>query len=114
MNLNPEILALETLLNCPVVQDLFLDQGTRFVVFTYEDEDTELSGDDEVLIESAALQISYYTPIDYDYFADKATIKSYLRSNDYIITSIQTFIDSEDIKDTVQLRRTIFSVRKAA
>jgi hypothetical protein len=113
MNLNSELLALSTILNCPVKQDVYKGKENRFVVFTYENEEPELCGDNDVLIEKGSIQLSYYVPESYNYFNDKATIKSYLRGLDYYIESVQTFMDDEDIKDSVQLRRLLFFIQKA-
>ena len=113
MNLNGELLALSTILNCPVEQDLYKGKERRFAVFTYENEEPEVVGDNDVLIEKASIQLSYYVPENYNYFKDKAAIKSYFRGLDYYIESISTFIDDEDIKDSVQLRRLLFYIQKA-
>lgn len=114
MNLNSELLALKDLLKCPVVQDLYTDQGTRFATFTYDLEEPELCGDNDVLIEKATIQISYYFPLSYNYFADKEAIKAYLHGLDYIVEYIQVFVDEEDIKDSIQLRRMLITAQKAA
>ena len=117
MNLNREMLALGTVLNCPVAQDVFkekndTDRTYRFVVFTCEDERGEMAGDDTVLMERARIQLSYYVPLSYNYIADKRTIKAYLRNLDYYIESISVFVDDEDIKESTQLRRILFEIEK--
>lgn len=117
MNLNREIIALGTVLDCPVAQDIFIekndtDRTYRFLVFNCEDERTELAGDNEVKMERGRIQLSYYVPLSYNYLADKRTIKSYLRSLDYYIESISVFVDDEDIKESTQLRRILFEIEK--
>jgi len=113
MNLNKELLALSQVLDCPVKQDIYKGKENRFAVFTYENEEPELCADNDVVIEKASIQLSYYVPETYNYFSDKAAIKQYLRGLDYYIESIQTFMDDEDIKDSIQLRRLLFYIQKA-
>lgn len=113
MNLNPELLALKDIIKCPVKQDVYKGKEQRFAVFTYENEEPELAADNDVVIEKATIQLSYYVPENYNYFSDKAAIKSYLRGLDYYIESIQVFMDEEDLKDTIQLRRLLFYIQKA-
>lgn len=113
MNLNKELLALSQVLNCPVEQDIYKGKENRFAVFTYENEEPELCADNDVVIEKASIQLSYYVPEIYNYFSDKAAIKQYFRGLDYYIESTQTFMDDEDIKNSIQLRRLLFYIQKA-
>ena len=116
MNLSKEIRALggSSLLNCDVAEDLYHGKADRYLVYTFDNEEPEVAGDNEVLIENATVQISYYVPEKYNYNTDNETIKSYLRSNDYYIESLTVMLDEADIVDDKYVRRLLFIVQKAA
>lgn len=115
MNLNKEIRALggADLLNCDVVQDLYHGKADRYLVYTFENEETELAGDNEVILEKVTVQLNYYVPEKYNYNVDKELIKSYLRSNDYFIESLTILLDEADKVDDKYIRRLLFIIQKA-
>lgn len=98
---------LGTATGLPVVQDEYVGDKTEYITFTYLDERPVEFGDDRPIIDTVYLQIQLITPKSYNYLNTKELIKATLEENDFIVTSIRSFLGSE-IYGTEKIRQTIF------
>lgn len=109
MNVNAKLRQLEEVTGYPVRPDEYSGSEEKYITFTYEDERPVLSGDNDEIAETAYLQVSLFTPKDFNYFPDKKKIKKALKEQGFNIESIQSWLD--DAKTgTKKTRRTIFIV----
>lgn len=106
MNVNRKIKCLEAVTGYPVRQDIYRGKEDKYIVFTYEDERTALEADNEELAGTAYLQITLYTPADYNYFSDKRKIKKELRDQGFNVESVQSWLEGENHR----IRHTVFTV----
>lgn len=112
MNINKELITiLKTATSLDVAPDEYDGKSDKYIIFTYEDERPVHWGDNNVLADTAYLQIQLITPKSYNYLTMKHTIRNTLEANDYIVTSIQSFL-SDDIQGTEKVRQTVFTVTK--
>ena len=96
MDINQKITGLgaSTLINCPVEQDVYTGKETKYITFTYEDERPKLRGNNQVLGDTAYIQISYFVPKDYNYMTDKHKIRNYLEAKGFQVTSIRCWMEN--------------------
>lgn len=110
MNVNPMILGLQDVTGYPVAQDIFKGKADKWIVFTYEDERGALFADDKEIIEGAVLQVTLYTPVQYNYFADKKKIKKYLIENGFQVEYIKSWVETKEQVGTEEIRHTLFQI----
>lgn len=110
MNLNELLIKLLSATGLPVDQDEYDGDSDKYIVFIYEDEKPEAYGDDEVIADTAYLQIQLITPKDFNYFSLKKQIRSLLEDADFNVTSIQSFL-GDVYQGTEKVRQTIFQVK---
>ena len=108
MNLNPIILGLRDVVGVPVEPDIYLGEEERYIVFTYEDERASWKADNNVLADTASMQVSYYCPYNYDYMADKEKIRDYLEEKGFVGIEIQSWIE-DAVKGVKKQRHTDFT-----
>ena len=100
MNVNEKIRTLEDVTGYPVRPDIYTGGEDKYITFTYEDERPALVAD---------LQVTLYTPEDFNYFSDKKKIKKHLKEQGFNVESIQSWLD--DAKTgTKKTRHTVFIV----
>lgn len=109
MNVNEKIRTLEQVTGYPVRPDVYSGKSDKYITFTYEDERGELYGDDQELATTAYLQISLYTPENFNYFEDKKKIKKQLKSEGFNVESIKSWIE-DSLDGTKKTRHTVFIV----
>lgn len=106
MNLNPIILGLKDVVKVPVEPDIYTGEDERFIVFTYEDERSSWKADNKVLAETVSMQISYYSPYNYDYMDDKEKIKRYLEEKGFVGIVVQSWVE-DAVKGVKKMRHTV-------
>lgn len=109
MNVNAKIRTLETETGYPVRPDIYSGDSDKYITFTYEDERGELYADGEELETTAYLQISLYTPENFNYFTDKAKIKAKLKEEGFNVESIRSWLE-DSLDGTHKTRHTVFIV----
>lgn len=109
MNINPIIMQLKTVTGYPVVPDLYMGDSDKWIVFTYEDERGALYGDNGEEYEQATVQITLYTPHNFNYMPDKKKIKKALIDRGFQLQSIRSWIE-DDEKTGSYIRHTSFTV----
>lgn len=107
MNINSRITGLEEVTGCPVEADIYTGTADRYITFTWEDERPASHGDNRAVADTAYLQISYFCPSDYDYFADKHTIRDYLESWGCKV-SMRSWLEDDVIRQGSRIRRVLF------
>ena len=111
MNVNQEILELETITGLPVSQDIYTGTGEKYITFTYNTENPVFWGDDEVMEDETVLQVNLYTPVGFNYMGLKHTIRDYLETIG-IVNSIGSWLDTFTVKNNLEktIRHTNFVV----
>lgn len=109
MDLNEMLIKLLGETGLPVEQDLYEGKEDKYIVFTYEDERPEASGDNRPIADTAYLQIQLITPKDFNYFILKQKIRNLLEGADFSVTSIRSFLGDVYI-GTEKQRQTVFQV----
>ena len=109
MNVNEKIRTLEKVTGYPVRPVIYSGKADKYITFTYEDERGELFADDEEQETTAYLQISLYTPENFNYFEDKKKIKKQLKSEGFNVESIQSWLE-DTLDGTKKTRHTVFIV----
>lgn len=107
MNLNEMLKGLLGQTGLPVEQDEYVEHGSRYIVFVYEDETPAYHGDNKVLADTVYLQIQLITPKNFDYFPLKEQIRDLLEGAGFIVTSTRSFLGTA-ITGTEKVRQTIF------
>lgn len=107
MNVNPLIMQLKDVTGYPVSPDIYTGKEDKYIVFTYEDERGALFADNEEVETQATIQITLYTPANFNYFADKKKIKKALTSYGFCVQHIQSWLD-EAQNGTDYVRHTVF------
>lgn len=108
MNVNSKIMELKNVTGYPVVPDLYTGEADKWIVFTYADERGALFGDNHEEYEQATIQITLYTPFNFNYMADKKNIKKALADLGFQIQSIQSWIEDQK-KAGAYIRHTVFT-----
>lgn len=108
MNLNEKILGLEAVTGYPVEPDLYEGNGDKYISFTYEDERPVLNADNRPVADIAYLQINFFCPKNFNYFADKKKIRDYLESQKFKVT-IRSWLEDAMTGDE-KIRRVLFEV----
>ncbi len=106
MNVNEKIRSLEQVTGYPVMPDVYRGTEDRYIIFTYEDERAALKADNEELADTAWLQVTLFTPENYNYFADKKKIKKALKDQGFIVDSVKSWLEGRNN----EIRHTVFSV----
>ena len=88
-----------------IAQDTYKGENESYLTFNYEDEKPSLFADNEVLQDTAYLQIHLFTPSTMNYHSLKRTIRDYLESISFFVTSIMTFEE-----DDIDKKHTVFTV----
>lgn len=102
MDITEYMVELAKTLSLDIAQDVYRGANQSYLTFTYEDEHGVLFGDNEILADIVYFQLHLLTPTNLNYMSIKRAIKSWLESNAFFITSIQTFEDTDvDKKHTV-------------
>lgn len=109
MNVNEKIRTLEEVTGYPVRPDLYTGREDKYITFTYEDERPVLVADNDEEAETAYLQVTLFTPEDFNYFADKKKIKKHLKEQGFNVESIQSWL-ADAKTGTKQTRHTVFTV----
>ncbi|MBQ0113998.1 MAG: hypothetical protein KBT03_12785 [Bacteroidales bacterium] len=108
MNVNKEIIELlGTATALPVAQDEYEGTSSSYLIFIYEDETPDNYADNKANCDTVYLQIQLITPKNYNYMNLKHIIRNALENNDWIVTSIQSFL-GDAIQGTEKIRQTIF------
>lgn len=108
VNVNRTLMGLKNVLTGYDVADgRYNGKSNKFVVFTYTDERAAFSADNRNKAIAANVNISIYTPENYNYLADKASIKNYLEDNGAQEISYMEFVEDE-IRGTDYMRHQIF------
>ena len=112
MDLTEILMKLAEVTGIEVYQDICTDEDAdRYITYVYQDERPALCGNNEVLADQCDIYVSLYTPIKFDYFGVKKTIRNYLEANEFSINSIGTGI--EDDPSGGKIRRTTFDCKYA-
>ncbi len=106
MNINKKMMILEEATGYPVKQDIYRGKEDKFIVFTYEDERPALAADNEELAETVHLQVTFFTPESFNYFADKKIIRKALKEQGFNIESVQSWLEGKNS----EIRHTVFAV----
>lgn len=109
MNVNEKIRTLEGVTGYPVRPDVYSGKADKYITFTYEDERGALYADDQELETTAYLQISLYTPENFNYFDDKSKIKKKLKEEGFNVEGIQSWLENS-LDGTKKTRHTVFIV----
>lgn len=113
MNINKELIEiLAKATNLEVEPDEYTGTSDKYITFSYEDEQPVLWGDNRVLADTAYIQIQLITPKNFNYLTTKHLVRDALEDNDYIVTSIQSFV-GDYIQGTEKTRQTVFTVEKS-
>lgn len=107
MNINDKIKTLEQITGYPVKADVYNGKSEKYITYTYEDERGALFADNNEQETTVYLQISLYTPENFDYFNDKKKIKKKLKKEGFNIETIKSWIENSDIG---RARHTVFLV----
>ena len=110
MNVNERMMALGQVIGYPVKQDIYEGAEDKYIVFNYEDERGSLFGDDEELMETAYLQVAFYTPENYNYHEDKKRIKKELKTLGFNVESVQSWLEEAALHGVERVRHTAFYV----
>lgn len=112
MDLTELLMGLAGVTGIGVYQDICTDEDAdRYITYVYQDERPALCANNEVLADQCDIYVNLYTPLGFDYFETKKTIRDYLEANSFSITSIGT--GSEDEPSGKKIRRTTFDCRYA-
>ena len=106
MNVNPLMQGLETVTGLPVVPDLYEGSEKKYITYTYEDESPIGFGDDEVLADTAYMQVNLFTPKDFNYMSLKHSIRDYLESLGCLTSTLSRVYQ----ENNEQIRQTTFTV----
>ena len=107
MNVNPLIMKLKELTGLDVVPDFYEGTADKWITFTYEDERPAQKGDNIVTWDIAYMQVSLFTPKNFNHMTLKQTIKTYLESIG-AVTNVTSWIDKNN--ETI-IRQTTFNVQ---
>lgn len=108
MNINNHIInILHNATGLSVSPDFYEGKDTKYILFTYLDEQPNSFGDNRPIGDTAYLQIQLITPKSYNYMTLKHQIRDALEQNDYSVTSIRSFL-GDAIQGTENIRQTIF------
>lgn len=112
MDLTEMLMKLAESTGIAVYQDICTDEDAdRYITYVYQDERPALCGNNKVLADQCDIYVNLYTPVDFDYFEVKKTIRNYLETNEFTVTSIGTKL--EDDPSGGKIRRTTFDCRYA-
>lgn len=112
MDLTELLMKLAEVTGIKVYQDICTDEDAdSYITYAYQDERPALCGNNEVLADQCDIYVNLYTPVNFDYFGVKKTIRSYLETNEFSVSSIRTGI--EDNPSGGKIRRTTFDCRYA-
>lgn len=112
MDLTQILMELARVTGIEVYQDICTDEDAdRYITYIYQDERPALCGNNEVLADQCDIYVSLYTPMNFDYFEAKKTIRNYLETNEFSVISIGTRI--EDDPSGGKIRKTTFDCRYA-
>ncbi len=95
MNLNKLIIGLFKELGLTASECEYTGTDDKYVIYTYEDETPTQFGDDEVLADTCYIQFQLIVPKNFNYFKLKKDIRNMLETNDFIVTSIRSFLGDE-------------------
>ena len=111
MNVNQDIQKLEDITGLEVSPDIYKGGSDRYIVYVYADERSVFWGDDKVLEDSVTIQISLYTPPEFNHMNLKHMIRDYLERlgevND-ISSWLETYTSKNNLEATI--RHTTFNV----
>lgn len=107
MNINPIMFKLGEAVGLPIEQDDYEGKEDKFLTFTYADEEDAQYGDNHPEVEICYMQISLYTPRDFDYFKLKSKIKQFLRNNGFTGLTCKSWLEDPILK-TQRRRHTVF------
>lgn len=94
MNVNPLIVsALASMTPIPVTPASDKGTATEYIIFNYADERAVVSGDDEELLDTTAVQIHYFTKGNPQ--SNKKVIRRLLRAAGFTIINTQDFFETE-------------------
>ena len=108
MNINPIVMELAEVTGLPVVPDLYTGEADKWIVFTYADERGALYGDNHEEYTEVTIQVTLYTPANFNYMALKKQIKDALVDRDFQIQSVQSWLEDND-KKASYIRHTVFT-----
>lgn len=113
MNVNEQLMGLETVTGLKVQPDLHTGSDENYITFSYASEKPEICADDAPEADTAIIYVSLYTEQTFNYMQLKETIKNYLESLDECVVA-NIFTNLEDYKtnaNTVKYKRhTVFEV----
>lgn len=108
MNVNANLInILSEATGLPVEPDEYNGKSDKYIVFAYTDERPEAFGDNKPIADTVYVQIQLITPKKYNYLSMKKIIRDTLENNEYIVTSIRSFLGDE-FYGTEKIRQTIF------
>lgn len=108
VNVNRILMGLKDVLNGYEVADgRYNGKSSKYIVFNYTDERSAFSADNRQKAIVASMNINIYTPENYNYLTDKATIKNYLEDNGAQQITYMEYVEDE-IRGTEYMRHQIF------
>lgn len=108
MNVSPLLLQLKDVTGFPVVPDVYDGPEDKWITFSYEDERSALDGDNYMIYERATIQVSLFTPVNYNYFSDKKKIKKALIDMGFCIEYMKSWVSTYYEQGTSKCRQTVF------
>ncbi len=109
MNLNELLKTLLATTGLPVEQDEYDGKEQKYIIFMYEDEHPEIIGDNQVLSDTANIQVQLITPKNFNYFKLKKQIRDLLEGADFIVSSTHSFL-GDIYQGTEKTRQTVFEI----
>ena len=109
MNLNELLKTLLAPTGLPVEQDEYDGKEEKYIIFIYEDEHPEITGDNQVLSDTANIQVQLITPKNFNYFKLKKQIRDLLEGTDFVVSSIRSFL-GDIYQGTNKTRQTVFEI----
>ena len=112
MDLTDILMRLADITGISVYQDICTNEDAeKYITIVYQDERPALCGNNRVLADQCDIYVSLYTPPQYDYFIIKKQIRDYLESNGFVVSSINSELETDITGD--RIRRTTFDCRYA-
>lgn len=107
MNLNNMIEKIASQHGLECEEDEYCGKAEKYMVYTYEDEKPALYGDNQVLADTAYIQIQIVCPKNYNYHSLKKKVRNALEQVGFSITTIKNFLGN-DIYGTKKMRQIVF------
>lgn len=114
MNINAKLIKiLKDATKLPVSQDEYDGKEDKYIIFTYTSEIPKCFADNKPIADTASIQIQLISPKNYNYLSMKDKIRDALEENDFIITSMRSFL-GDALMGTDKIRQTIIEAEYTA